>query len=241
MNSLYTLYHPAPSIVRKLTRQRGHILGGYSASWFLSWLVCTAFYLLDCFALLFFVALNNYDVFICGFGSNAGYYGEDGDIYPGGWEEGGNGDLYFLHGVGSLVIGVVSGHPLSPRDHIHPVKRAEDDRLIGCGISEVGFSITPYKRIKNNQKHDNSRVVHPTFAGLSEPIVSLNCGGEKKAVVTGRGQRREEVSGSKKDNYRVFLYYVGYQSGDSKTHKGRGACGIVVVALLNVSRYALDK
>ncbi|OBT91344.1 hypothetical protein VE01_10675 [Pseudogymnoascus verrucosus] len=73
------------------------------------------------------------------------------------------------------------------------------DTPIPCGISEVGFSITPLKRIQDHQKHTNSnsimnlfeaaarylfgnryaiqgyvvaRVVDPTLAGLSEAVIS---------------------------------------------------------------------
>ncbi|KFY98885.1 hypothetical protein V500_01519 [Pseudogymnoascus sp. VKM F-4518 (FW-2643)] len=73
------------------------------------------------------------------------------------------------------------------------------DQPIPCGISEVGFSITPYKRIADHERHMNSndimnlfeasakhlfgnkysvegyvvaRVVEPTLVGLSEAVIS---------------------------------------------------------------------
>ncbi|KFY15991.1 hypothetical protein V491_05476 [Pseudogymnoascus sp. VKM F-3775] len=73
------------------------------------------------------------------------------------------------------------------------------DQPIACGISEVGFSIMPYRRIQDHKKHTNSnlvmnlfeaaaryhfgnkysiegyvvaRIVDPTLAGISEAVIS---------------------------------------------------------------------
>lgn len=103
-----------------------------------------------------------------------------------------------------MICEEVSRHPSQVHETIYtqPNEPEDDsiDRPIAGGISEVGFGVTPYKRIKDHQRHNNSNnimnlfeavgrylfgdkyavgeyavawVVDSTFAVLSEAVVSL--------------------------------------------------------------------